>query len=65
MVIKTDKKVSVKVVVANKKYTFSAVKNTTRKAIIKLSKKLSKEQSVKISVSKDGFTSRHTTLKIK
>lgn len=61
MVIKTDKKVSVEVVVANKKYTFSAVKNTTRKAIIKLSK----EQSVKISVSKDGFTSRHTTLKIK
>lgn len=61
MVIKTDMKVSVEVVVANKKYTFSAVKNTTRKAIIKLSK----EQSVKISVSKDGFTSRHTTLKIK
>lgn len=65
IVVKTDKKASVEVVVAGKRYSFSSVKNKTGKVTVKLSKKLSKGQSVKVSVSKDGFIGRNITLKIK
>lgn len=65
IIVKTDKKANVKVVISNQRYTFSSAKNKTGKVTVQLPKKLSKGQTVKVHVSKNGFADRHTTIKIK
>lgn len=65
IVIKTAKKAAIEVVVENKSYTVSAAKNKNGKVTVKLSKKLSKGQSVKVTASKSGFADRVKNVKIK
>lgn len=65
IVVKTARKASIEVIVEGRKYTISSAKNKNGKVTVKLSKKLSKGQSVKVTVSKSGFANRVKNLKIK